>query len=197
MDLVIASNNEHKISELKNLLPFSNFKVYSVSEFSTYPAEEIGKTFVENAIIKARHAAAHANMPALADDSGLIVPALNNEPGLFSSRYTSGGDEANRKKLIENISGVAPDKRLAYYYCCLVLLDDVNDPCPIIAEGKWIGEIIPEERGANGFGYDPCFYLPELGKTAAELSSQEKNKLSHRAIAMENLVQQLKCLHYL
>ena len=194
MRIVIASNNHHKIIELENLLSSLDFTVHKLGEFTQDSIPETGKTFIENALIKARAASASARMPALADDSGLIVPALNNEPGIYSARYTDEGtDLANRTKLINNIKSVSNDQRQAYYYCCLVFLTNPDDPCPIIAEGRWFGTIIPEELGNNGFGYDPCFFVEELQQTAAQLAPQEKNAISHRAIAMKELIRQLQC----
>jgi XTP/dITP diphosphohydrolase len=190
--LVLASNNAGKRKEFGQLLATVGFVVKPQSEFNVPEAEEPHATFVENALAKARHAATLTGWPALADDSGICVNALGGAPGVWSARYAGEpkSDQRNNEKLIADLSSQM-DKS-AYYYCVLVFVRHANDPQPIIAEGRWNGEVIAERRGEGGFGYDPYFWLPELGKTAAELSAEEKNRLSHRGQALRTLVEKLK-----
>jgi XTP/dITP diphosphohydrolase len=190
--LVLASNNAGKLKEFGQLLATVGFVVKPQSEFNVPEAEEPHATFVENALAKARHAATLTGWPALADDSGICVNALGGAPGVWSARYAGEpkSDQRNNEKLIADLSSQM-DKS-AYYYCVLVFVRHANDPQPIIAEGRWNGEVIAERRGEGGFGYDPYFWLPELGKTAAELSAEEKNRLSHRGQALRTLVEKLK-----
>lgn len=190
--IVIASNNAGKIREIAAILAPLGVQPVPQSEFSVPEAEEPYPTFVENALTKARNAARHTGMPALADDSGICVEALGGAPGVLSARYAGEpkSDERNNQKLVAALAD-QPNKR-AYYYAALVLARHENDPQPLIAEGIWAGEVIAAPRGAGGFGYDPYFLLPQLGKTAAELAPEEKNKISHRALALQRLAALLR-----
>ncbi len=190
--LVLASNNAGKLKEFHELLAPLGFDVRSQGEFNVPEAEEPHPTFVENALAKARHAARLTGLPALADDSGVCANALGGAPGVFSARYAGEpkSDPRNNQKLIAEL-GAQADKS-AYYYCVLVFVRHADDPQPVIAEGRWDGEIIAAARGAGGFGYDPHFWLPALGKTAAELPADEKNRLSHRGQALRVLVEKLQ-----
>lgn len=189
--LVLASNNAGKLREFGEILAPLGFVLQPQRAFNVTEAEEPHPTFIENALAKARHAAAFTGLPALADDSGVCVNALGGAPGVISARY--GGepksDAANNCKLLADLAAHA-DKS-AYYYCVLVYVRHANDPQPIFAEGRWDGEIITAPRGAGGFGYDPHFWLAGLGKTVAELSADQKNALSHRGQALRALVAKL------
>lgn len=190
--LVIASNNAGKIREIAAILAPLGVEPVPQSRFNVPEAEEPYPTFVENALTKARNAARHTGMPALADDSGICVEALGGAPGVLSARY--GGepksDARNNQKLVAALAK-EPNRR-AYYYAALVLVRHENDPQPLIAEGVWRGEVVLAPRGAGGFGYDPYFLLPELQQTAAELAPEHKNKISHRALALQRLALLLK-----
>lgn len=192
--IVLATNNQGKVKELHSLLASAGLKVISQNEFNVPDADETGLTFVENAILKARHAAKLTGLPAIADDSGLVVDALDGAPGIYSARYAGvhGNDKQNIVKLLEALKHVTDDKRTAYFYCALVFIRHADDPTPIICLGQWQGKIIANEQGNGGFGYDPVFYLPELGCTAAELTHEQKNKISHRGQALQQLLTQLK-----
>lgn len=187
-DLVIASNNAGKLAEFSRLLGPLGYRVRAQSELGISEAEEPHPTFIENALAKARHASRASGLPALADDSGICVPVLGGAPGVHSARYAGEpkSDAANNAKLVQALSPHA-DKS-AYYYCVLVYVRHAEDPQPVIAEGRWDGELIGQPRGEGGFGYDPHFLLPSLGKTAAELSAEQKNQLSHRGQALRALV---------
>ncbi len=189
--LVLASNNRGKLAEFSQLLAPLGFELRTQGELGITEAEEPHATFVENALAKARHAARVSGLPALADDSGICVPALGGAPGVLSARFAGEpkSDAANNRKLVDSLASQA-DKS-AYYYCVLVYLRHADDPQPVIAEGRWNGQIIAEPRGNGGFGYDPHFLLPELGKTAAELSAEDKNRLSHRGQALRLLIEKL------
>ena len=189
--LVLASNNAGKLAEFAQLLAPLGFAIKSQRELDIPEAEEPFGTFVENALAKARHASQLSGLPALADDSGICVPALGGAPGVQSARYAGEprSDAANNAKLVRDIAANA-DKS-AYYYCVLVMVRHADDPQPIIADGVWHGQLIEQPRGQGGFGYDPYFFLPSLGKTAAELSAQEKNNLSHRGQALRALINKL------
>ncbi|MCX7216600.1 MAG: RdgB/HAM1 family non-canonical purine NTP pyrophosphatase [Burkholderiales bacterium] len=189
--LVLASNNAGKLAEFAQLLAPLGFAIKSQRELDIPEAEEPFGTFVENALAKARHASQLSGLPALADDSGICVPALGGAPGVQSARYAGEprSDAANNAKLVSDIAAHA-DKS-AYYYCVLVMVRHADDPQPIIADGVWHGQLIEQPRGQGGFGYDPYFFLPSLGKTAAELSSEEKNNLSHRGQALRALINKL------
>ncbi|RAS12013.1 RdgB/HAM1 family non-canonical purine NTP pyrophosphatase [Cupriavidus alkaliphilus] len=193
--LVLASNNPGKLREFGALLGPLGFDVVTQGELGIPEAEEPFATFVENALTKARHASRLAGLPALADDSGICVQALGGAPGVYSARYAqmagqAKSDTANNTYLVSQLAGKL--NRHAYYYCVLVFVRHADDPCPIIAEGVWHGEVVDAPRGAGGFGYDPHFLLPALGKTAAELPPEEKNRVSHRAQALRALVARLQ-----
>ncbi|WP_373184435.1 RdgB/HAM1 family non-canonical purine NTP pyrophosphatase [Halopseudomonas sp.] len=184
--LVLASGNAGKLAELQAMLG-DDVEVLPQSHFVRQEVEEIGLTFVENAILKARHAARASGLPALADDSGLAVDALSGAPGIYSARYANGGDQANNAKLLERMRDVPDDQRGARFISVLVLMLHAEDPTPIISEGVWHGRILHEPRGSQGFGYDPLFWVPERDCASAELSPEDKNHLSHRARAMAGL----------
>ncbi|WP_250483222.1 RdgB/HAM1 family non-canonical purine NTP pyrophosphatase [Caballeronia sp. GaOx3] len=193
--VVLASNNAGKLREFASLLDAAGIELIAQGELGVPEAPEPHATFVENALAKARHASTITGLPALADDSGLCVRALNGAPGVYSARYASmnGGeksDAANNARLVADLAG-STDRR-AYYFCVLVLVRHADDPEPLIAEGRWHGEVIDVPRGANGFGYDPHFFLPTLNASAAELDPARKNALSHRALALRDLLQRLK-----
>ena len=190
--LVIASNNQGKLREINTLLAPLSIEVIPQSAFNAGEIDEPHGTFIENALAKARHASRCSGLPALADDSGICVSALNGAPGVNSSRYAGEpkSDERNNLKLIEALKNNS-DRR-AYYYCVIVLVRHADDPQPIIVDGSWYGEIIDQPRGESGFGYDPYFFLPEFGKTSAELSAEQKNLISHRGQALTYLVEILR-----
>jgi XTP/dITP diphosphohydrolase len=190
--LVIASNNQGKLREFQRMLAPLGIEVLTQAQLGIAEAEEPHCTFVENALAKARHVSAASGLPALADDSGICVEALGGAPGVMSARYAGEpkSDRRNNDKLLHAMQGAA-DRR-AHYYCVLVLVRHADDPQPVIAEGEWHGEIAHEERGDGGFGYDPMFWLPELGKMSAELSHDEKAQISHRAKALKSLLEKLK-----
>jgi XTP/dITP diphosphohydrolase len=190
--LVLASNNAGKLKEFAQLLAPIGFELHPQGEFNVLEAEEPHATFVENALAKARHAARLTGLPSLADDSGVCVNALGGAPGVYSARYAGEpkSDARNNAKLIADLASHA-DKS-AYYYCVLVYVRHADDPQPVIADGVWRGEMIDTPRGDGGFGYDPYFLVPALGKTAAELSSSEKNAISHRGQALRALVEKLR-----
>lgn len=191
--IVMATGNPGKLREMSDLLAGLKMEVRSQSDFDTPEAEETGLTFVENAILKARNACAHSGYPAIADDSGIEVDALNGEPGIYSARFAGAGasDEENNAELLSRLRGLPFEKCTARYRCCMVYLRHAGDPSPLIAEGSWEGIITPEPRGNGGFGYDPYFFLPKRGITAAELPADEKNRISHRALAMRALLSQM------
>lgn len=190
--LVIASNNQGKLHEIRSLLDPLAIEVFPQSEFNIPEVDEPFHTFVENALTKARNASRHAGLPALADDSGICVNVLNGDPGVKSARFAGEpkSDQRNNQKLVDNLKNHT-DRR-AYYYCIIVLLRHPDDPQPIIVDGTWQGEIILEPKGQGGFGYDPYFFLPELGKTAAELPAEQKNRISHRGKALAKLVEYIQ-----
>ena len=189
--LVLASNNAKKMKELNALLAPLGFEVIPQGQLGIPEAEEPHCTFVENALAKARHAAQHSGLPALADDSGLCVKALGGAPGVISARYAGEpkSDARNNEKLLADLAGKV-DRR-AHFVSCLVLCRSGDDPQPIIAEGEWHGEIVDQYRGDGGFGYDPLFFVPEFGQTAAELDADTKNRVSHRGRAMQKLIERL------
>lgn len=190
--LVIASGNPGKLREIRHLLEPLGIEVLPQSAFSIIEAEEPYHTFVENALAKARHASKWSGVPALADDSGICVDALNGGPGVYSARYAGAfrSDERNNQKLVDVLRDQS--NRKAHYYCIIVLVRHADDPQPIIADAAWHGEIILEPRGSGGFGYDPHFLLPDLGKTAAELPLEQKNQISHRGKALARLVERVR-----
>ena len=190
--LVLASNNAGKVREFAALLAPLQFEVIPQGALGIPSAEEPHQTFVENALAKARHASAVSGLPALADDSGICAHALNGAPGVLSARYAGepANDEANNQKLIKNLQ--EKTNRGAHYVCALVFVNGASDPEPLIVQTRWYGKFIDEAKGDNGFGYDPHFFLPELGLTAAELSSEQKNAISHRGQALRELINQLQ-----
>jgi XTP/dITP diphosphohydrolase len=190
--IVIASGNPGKLREIRRILEPLDFQVVPQSDFGVPECPEPHVTFIENCLAKARHAALHTGLPALADDSGICVDALNGAPGVYSARYAGEpkSDQRNNEKLIDALGNES--NRKAHYYCVIVLVRHPDDPQPLIAEGSWHGEIIDTPRGENGFGYDPYFFLPEFGKTGAELDPDHKNAISHRGKALELLVHKLR-----
>jgi len=191
--LVIASNNRGKIEELRELLAGSGFEPVAQGDLGVEEIEETGASFVENALLKARHAARVTGLPALADDSGLCVDALGGDPGLRSARFAGSpiDPEANIDKLLAALDGKPTGQRSAHFHCVLVLLRRPEDPAPLIAEGLWHGRILDARRGDGGFGYDPVFFDPLLGQSAAELDARSKNRLSHRGQALALLRRRL------
>lgn len=190
--VVLASNNAGKLKEFFEILAPLGIELYPQSAFHIPDAEEPYPSFLENALTKARHASKLSGLPALADDSGLCVNALGGAPGVLSARFAGEpkSDLRNNQRLIQELS--AHSNRSAFYYCVLVFVLSENDPRPVIADGILRGEIIEKGRGTGGFGYDPHFFLPELNKTAAEISSEEKNKISHRGKALRSLLEKLR-----
>lgn len=190
--IVMASGNAGKLREIERILAALDITVVSQADLDVNDADETGDTFVANALIKARHAAAVTGLPAIADDSGLVVDALDGRPGVFSARYSGAGasDDSNIDKLLRELQGVDDASRGATFHCaaCFVMQDDGD---PVIAEDEWRGAILRERRGENGFGYDPIFLDPEFGLSAAELDSEQKNQRSHRGKALASLVQQM------
>lgn len=188
----MASGNAGKLREIQRILAALDIAVVSQADLAVNDADETGDTFVANALIKARHAAAVTGLPAIADDSGLVVDALDGRPGVFSARYSGAGasDDSNIDKLLQELQGVDDASRGAAFHCaaCFIMPDDGD---PVIAEDEWRGAILRERRGENGFGYDPVFLDPESGLSAAELDSEQKNQRSHRGKALAQLVQQM------
>ena len=193
MEIVLASSNPGKLAELKARLEPAGLRVVPQDAFGVEPPEETGLTFVENALIKARAACAATGLPALADDSGIVVDALAGAPGVRSARYAGPGasDDDNVARLLEALRGVAPAERGAAFVCVIAWLRHARDPCPIVCEGVWEGRVLDAPRGDGGFGYDPVFFLEALGRTAAELSRAEKNAVSHRGQALAQLLDRL------
>ncbi len=190
--VVLASGNAGKLREFQRLLAPLSFLPVAQHNFEVPEVEETGLTFVENAILKARAAASHSGLPAIADDSGLEVDHLEGAPGIHSARYSGKGDAGNNTKLLEALSGVPEARRGARFVCVLVYLRHALDPTPLICQGFWQGRILLAPRGAQGFGYDPLFYVPECGCSSAELPAQEKNRISHRAQACNLLFEALQ-----
>ena len=188
--IVLASNNAGKVREINQLLAEQEIQVIPQREFDVPEAEETGLTFVENALIKARNAALHSGQPAIADDSGIEVDALQGAPGVYSARFAGPGcsDEDNNRQLLEALHDIPPERRSARFQCVMVYLRHAEDPTPIICQGTWEGRILDTPRGAGGFGYDPLFLLTEENRTSAELSPEEKNRLSHRGQALRRLL---------
>ncbi|GAA0369921.1 XTP/dITP diphosphatase [Bowmanella denitrificans] len=191
---VMATGNPGKVKELANMLAPLNVDIRVQSEFGVADAEETGLSFVENAILKARHAARITGLPAIADDSGLAVDALDGAPGIYSARYAGAGanDQANVTKLLSAMQDVPMAKRSARFICVLVWLRHADDPTPIICQGQWHGSITQAPVGSGGFGYDPVFWVPQQACTSAELAPEVKNQLSHRAQALKQLLPQLE-----
>ena len=192
--VVLATGNQGKVKELAAMLADQNIEVLPQSDFSVPDVPETGTTFVENAIIKARHAAKLTGLPAIADDSGLAVDALGGAPGVYSARYSGDNatDQTNNEKLLAELTGIPEHERGAQFHCVLVYMSHADDPTPIICHGVWQGSILTEAKGNQGFGYDPLFWQEDLQQTSAELPRDVKNSLSHRGKALAQLVQQLK-----
>jgi len=191
--VVLASSNTGKIKELTTLLQPFNIELIPQSALGIPDAEETGLTFIENALLKARHAALLSGLPALSDDSGLAVTALNGAPGIYSARYAGEPSNAslNIDKLLKDMHDVPDDKRQAAFHCVLAFMTSATDPAPIVCDGKWKGMLLRQRHGEHGFGYDPIFFVPSENKSAAELPSEIKNKLSHRAKALQSLIELL------
>jgi XTP/dITP diphosphohydrolase len=192
--LVIASGNVGKLRELQALLQPSGWRIHAQSEWDIEEAEENGLSFVENALIKARHASGLCGLPALGDDSGLVVNALHGAPGIRSARYAgdNADDAANNRKLLAALQSVPAEKRGAHFYCAMVFVRHPLDPAPLIATASWEGSILTAPRGTGGFGYDPLFWLEQQQCASAELAAAEKNRLSHRGQALAAMVKQLQ-----
>ena len=192
--IVLASNNKGKVRELGQMLSSLGMEVLPQSEFGVGEVEETGLTFVENAILKARHAAKVSGLPAIADDSGLEVDVLNGAPGIYSARFAGqdANDEENLQKLLADLKEVPDEQRTARFQCLLVYMRHANDPTPLICQGTWEGIITREPRGENGFGYDPIFYVAAHQCTSAQLTPEQKNQLSHRGQALQKLLNNLK-----
>ncbi len=193
MKLVLASSNHGKLEELRGLLSGNSIELIAQSDLGVDDADETGTTFVENALLKARHATRVTGLPALADDSGICVDALDGAPGLYSARYAGEHGNASRNidKLLDALDGVPDAGRSAHFYCVLVLLRHADDPQPLIVEGQWNGRILHERRGSGGHGYDPVFFDPVHGQSAAEMELDFKNGISHRGKALALLKQRL------
>lgn len=185
--VVLASGNKGKLLELQDALADSGLVLKPQSEFAVPDAIEDKPTFIENALIKARHAAELTGLPAIADDSGLVVPALGGAPGIYSARYSGGGDQANINKLLTTMTDLDGQDRAAYFFCVLAFLQSANDPSPIITEGRWYGHIAESPSGDDGFGYDPIFRVGDDTVTAAQLTLAEKRAISHRGQAVRQL----------
>lgn len=194
--LVVASRNQGKLADFSLLLALLQVELVSVAEFTDEEVAETGVTFVENALLKARQASHVSGLPALADDSGLVVGALAGAPGIYSARYAGEGcsDEANNQKLLADMAAFSGDQRAAHFHCSLVLVLSADDPAPLIAEGRWQGSIASVGLGSGGFGYDPLFVPAAMTRRVAELSAAEKNRYSHRALAMQELLPRLRDL---
>ena len=190
--LVLATGNPGKVKELANMLSSLNINVVPQSDFNVGEVAETGTTFVENAIIKARHAAKVTGLPAIADDSGLVVDALGGAPGIYSARYAGADatDDTNIDKLLAALDGET--QRKAHFFCTLVFMRHADDPVPLVSQGKWQGEILNARSGNDGFGYDPVFHVPTHGCTAAELEKAEKNRISHRGNALAILLDNMR-----
>ncbi|HDZ08817.1 RdgB/HAM1 family non-canonical purine NTP pyrophosphatase [Pseudohongiella sp.] len=202
--IVLASGNAGKLRELQQLLQPLHVELVTQQSLGIGDADETGLTFIENAILKARHASDASSLPALADDSGLSVDALGGAPGIYSARFADmtgdcpadadrgTRDAANNRKLLGLLEGLPEDKRSAQFHCVLVYLRHAADPTPIVCHGVWHGRILPAPTGEGGFGYDPLFHVPSMACSSAQLSAEQKNAISHRAIAMQSLIQQLQ-----
>jgi len=197
--VILASGNAGKLKEFQKLFGGCGFEVIPQSEFKVSDVAETGLSFVENAIIKARHACASTGLPSISDDSGIEVDALNGAPGIYSARFSGPGadDEKNNLKLLQELSGLAREKRSARYQCVLAFMRHEHDPTPIIAQGSWEGTILETPSGHNGFGYDPLFWVASHQCSSAELDKEEKNRISHRAIAMQDLLSKLTQAEYI
>ena len=193
-DIVIATNNAGKLAEFRSFFKHTTLTFLPQSKFNVDDADETGTTFIENAIIKARHASKISQLPCIADDSGLVIDGLNGAPGIYSARYAGEPSNAanNRQKVLKAMEAVGDNERQAHFYCCLAYLRSAEDAEPIIASATWQGTIIRNEQGEKGFGYDPIFFVPEYQCTAAELDADIKNNISHRGQALKKLYQTLK-----
>lgn len=191
MAFVLASNNAGKLREFEQLFSKLGVEVLPQAQFGVEDADETGLSFIENALIKARHASEKTNKPAMADDSGIVVPTLNGAPGIYSARYSGKGDTANNEKLLRALDGVEGAGRNAFYVAVIALIKHPNDPMPIIAEGRWYGRIAETPAGDGGFGYDPLFIPDGFDITAAQMTRDQKQSLSHRALALNALAPQL------
>ena len=190
--VVLASGNAGKLRELDKVLAPLDVSLQPQAQFNVPDAEETGLSFVENAIIKARAAAQHTGLPAIADDSGIEVDHLNGAPGIYSARYSGAGDEANNVLLLQELGEIPEEQRSARFQCVLVYMRHALDPMPLICQGSWEGFILSEARGENGFGYDPLFYLPDYQCSSAQLAPGIKNRISHRAKASRLLFDALR-----
>ena len=192
--IVLASGNAGKVREINKLFAGCGIEVVPQSEFNVPEVPETGTTFVENAIIKARHAAQCTGLPAISDDSGIEVDALNARPGVYSARYAGEGasDLDNNNKMLSELEGVSDAERTARYWCILAFMRHENDPVPIITQASWEGRILEAPRGDGGFGYDPIFYVPTHDCSGGELALEEKNKISHRALALQAMLEEFK-----
>lgn len=195
--IVLASSNEGKLREINQMLAETDIKVIPQTEFNIVDIEETGLSFIENALLKARHASMQTGLSAIADDSGIVVDALQGRPGIYSARYAGEGasDEENLWKLIKEVENLPENDRAARFICLMVYIQHKDDPTPVIAEGVWRGIVITEPKGENGFGYDPMFYLPEYRCTSAELPPDKKNSISHRGQALRELINKLKLIN--
>ena len=188
--IVLASSNQGKVREINQLLAGLDLQVQPQTDFGVTDIEETGLSFIENAILKARNAAQHTGLPAIADDSGIEVDALHGEPGIYSARYAGAGasDLANLEKLLDKLGGLPAEKRTARFQCLMVYMRHATDPTPLICQGTWEGRILFKPEGENGFGYDPVFYVPTHDCSSAQLSADIKNSLSHRGQALRKLL---------
>lgn len=198
MKVVLASGNKGKVAELSQLLHAQQIEVLPQSDFGLDSPDETGLTFIENALIKARYASEKTGLPAIADDSGISIPALNGEPGIYSARFSGkdATDQKNNDLVLQRLNGKQGEDRRAIFNCVLVYLEHAKDPTPIVCHGQWEGMILEQAQGEGGFGYDPIFWVPEKKCSAAMLSKQEKNELSHRGKALALLVEQLTKRHH-
>ena len=197
--MVLASGNAGKVREINHLFSGCGIEVVPQSDFKVPEVAETGTTFVENAIIKARHAAEHSGLPAIADDSGIEVDALDAQPGVYSARYSgpNASDNDNNNKMLAELKGVAKNERTARYQCLLVFMRSHIDPVPIITQGSWEGRILEAPRGEGGFGYDPIFYVPTHQCSGGELALEVKNTISHRAIALKAMLEEFRRHHFI
>lgn len=197
--MVLASGNAGKVREINHLFSGCGIEVVPQSDFKVPEVAETGTTFVENAIIKARHAAEHSGLPAIADDSGIEVDALDAQPGVYSARYSgpNASDNDNNNKMLAELKGVAKNERTARYQCLLVFMRSHIDPVPIITQGSWEGRILEAPRGEGGFGYDPIFYVPTHQCSGGELALEVKNTISHRAIALQAMLEEFRRHHFI
>ena len=192
MPFVLASNNDGKLSEFSDLFDSMGLSVVPQRDYGVTDADETGLSFIENALIKARHASMATGLPAIADDSGLVVPALGGDPGIYSARYSGGGDSANNAKLLDAMKGLEGDDRSAFYVAVIAVVASASDPMPTLAEGRWHGSIALLPKGEGGFGYDPLFIPDGASLSAAEMAREDKQRISHRAKALKALEPLLK-----